>query len=201
MIEIGAPGGIRTHDQLIKSQLLYQLSYRGNLKTIYIAAKADGKFYRARLWRISSYCSSRRDEAHSKNPKSEIEVSLVTPTPAKFCFRHFRAGVWWTARIFFADADERGFDGEFFFRHGAVGELLRERMVGGRCFAEDENAAGFLVKPVQNCQRRPARLSMFQPVINAFARVRAGCVRVPAGGFVDHQQMLVLEDHARNHAP
>ena len=26
----GAPGGIRTHDQLIKSQLLYQLSYRGN---------------------------------------------------------------------------------------------------------------------------------------------------------------------------
>ena len=84
MIEIGAPGGIRTHDQLIKSQLLYQLSYRGNLKTIYIAAKADGKFYRARLWRISSYCSSRRDEAHSKNPKSEIEVSLVTPTPTNF---------------------------------------------------------------------------------------------------------------------
>jgi hypothetical protein len=28
--ENGAPGGIRTHDQLIKSQLLYQLSYRGN---------------------------------------------------------------------------------------------------------------------------------------------------------------------------
>ena len=27
----GAPGGIRTHDQLIKSQLLYQLSYRGNM--------------------------------------------------------------------------------------------------------------------------------------------------------------------------
>ncbi len=26
----GAPGGIRTHDQLIKSQLLYQLSYRGD---------------------------------------------------------------------------------------------------------------------------------------------------------------------------
>jgi hypothetical protein len=29
-LENGAPGGIRTHDQLIKSQLLYQLSYRGN---------------------------------------------------------------------------------------------------------------------------------------------------------------------------
>jgi hypothetical protein len=28
--ENGAPGGTRTHDQLIKSQLLYQLSYRGN---------------------------------------------------------------------------------------------------------------------------------------------------------------------------
>ena len=30
MEEFGAPGGIRTHDQLIKSQLLYQLSYRGD---------------------------------------------------------------------------------------------------------------------------------------------------------------------------
>jgi hypothetical protein len=29
--ESGAPGGIRTHDQLIKSQLLYQLSYRGKI--------------------------------------------------------------------------------------------------------------------------------------------------------------------------
>ena len=30
LLRNGAPGGIRTHDQLIKSQLLYQLSYRGD---------------------------------------------------------------------------------------------------------------------------------------------------------------------------
>ena len=47
----GAPGGIRTHDQLIKSQLLYQLSYRGNRTgTFYGRAKVDGKNYR---WSLS----------------------------------------------------------------------------------------------------------------------------------------------------
>jgi hypothetical protein len=38
----------------IKSQLLYQLSYRGNPENIiYPVAKAYGKFYRARFWEAS----------------------------------------------------------------------------------------------------------------------------------------------------
>ena len=37
----------------------------------------------------------------------------------EFCFRHFAI---WTVHVFITDSDERGFDGEFFFRHGAVGE-------------------------------------------------------------------------------
>jgi hypothetical protein len=41
---------------------------------------------------------------------------------------------------------------------------------------------------------------MPQPVINALARVRPGRVRVPAGGLVNHQQMLILKNHARRHA-
>ena len=124
-------------------------------------------------------------------------------------FRDFSTGA---ARVFFAEADERGFDGEFFWRHGVVGEqeiffantafgeLLGERLVGERRFAEDEDAAGFLVQPVQNGERRPARLAMTEPVVNALADVRAGRVRVPAGGFVNHQQMLVFKNHALNHA-
>ena len=48
----GAPARTRTWDQLIKSQLLYQLSYRGNLlrcvatQTFYGRVKVAGKFYR-----------------------------------------------------------------------------------------------------------------------------------------------------------
>jgi hypothetical protein len=81
----------------------------------------------------------------------------------------FAAGA---AGVFFADASQRGFHREFLFRHGAVGEqqiffvdaaggeLFRERAVGQRRFAEDEDAAGFLVEPVENGERRPARLAV-----------------------------------------
>jgi hypothetical protein len=117
-----------------------------------------------------------------------------------------------TTRIFFTNAHERSLHRKFFRWHFAVGEqkvfftdavfreLLGERFVGGRRFAEDEDAAGFLVEPVQNGERRPARLAMFQPIVNAFARVRRRRVGVPAGGFGNHQQMFVFKNHARNHA-
>ena len=48
-----------------------------------------------------------------------VIANLASGDRREFCFRHFSAG---TARVFFADADERGFHREFFFRHGAVGE-------------------------------------------------------------------------------
>ena len=56
----GAPVGTRTPNQLIKSQLLYQLSYRGKMVkvpnllqyastgTFYGRVKVDGKLYRDR---------------------------------------------------------------------------------------------------------------------------------------------------------
>ncbi len=41
--------GTRTPNQLIKSQLLYQLSYRGSAGTFYGRATVDGKIYRQSL--------------------------------------------------------------------------------------------------------------------------------------------------------
>ena len=41
--------GTRTPNQLIKSQLLYQLSYRGSAETFYGRATVDGKIYRESL--------------------------------------------------------------------------------------------------------------------------------------------------------
>jgi len=139
-------------------------------------------------------------------------LSLVTSAATKFRFRDFRARVRRTARVFFANANKRGFDGKFALRHRPVGEqkifftdaafreLLRERAVGGRRFAKDHHAAGFLVEPVQDGERGPARFAMPQPVVNALAGVWPGRVRVPAGGLVNHQQMLILKNHARRHA-
>ena len=50
-------------------------------------------------------------------------------------------------------------------------------------------------------QGGPAWFTMAQPIEKAFAGVRARSVRVPAGGLVHHQQMLILENQARQHAP
>ena len=127
----------------------------------------------------------------------------------KTCFRDFPAG---PAGIFFTNARQRGFHREFFLRHGAVGEqeiffvdaaageLFRERFVGERRLAEDKDAAGFLVQPMNDGERGPARFTVAQPVVDALAGVRRRRVRVPAGGLVDRQQMLILKNYARNHA-
>ena len=61
--------------------------------------------------------------------------------------------------------------------------MFRERLVGERRFAENEDAAGFLVQPVDDGKRGPARLAVFQPFINTFAGERRWRVRVTAGGF------------------
>jgi hypothetical protein len=42
---------------------------------------------------------------------------------------------------------------EIFLVDSARGELFGERLVGERRFAEDEDAAGFLVEPVQRGSR------------------------------------------------
>ena len=144
------------------------------------------------------------------NQLRTADCGLRIGNNGKFCFGDF-AGC--AAGIFFADACELGFDGKFFLRNLAVGEqeiffpdaadgeLFRERFVGKRRFAEDEDAAGFPVKPVQDGERGPAWFAVSQPVENPLAGKRRRRVRVPAGGFVNHQQMLVLKNHARNHAP
>ena len=115
------------------------------------------------------------------------------------------------AYIFFANPDERGFNGEpgirpgpvgqqqVFFTDAALRELFRELMVGGGGFAKDEHAAGFLVQAMQNGQGRPARFAVAQPVVEALTGVWGGCVRVPAGGLADHQQMFILKNDARRH--
>ena len=148
--------------------------------------------------------------ADCRLPIADFSLSLVTSAATKFRFRDFAAGA---GGVFFAGADERGFDRDFFRRHGAIGEqeiffadtaggeLFRERAIGQRRFAKDEDAAGFLVEPVKNGERGPTRFAMFEPVVDAFAGIRRRRVRVPAGGLVNHQQMFVLKNYARNHAP
>ena len=85
--------------------------------------------------------------------------------------------------------------------HLAERELFRQRAIGQRCFAKDENAARFLVQPMNNRQRRPTRFPVAQPVVNPFSRAGRRGVRIPAGGFVYHQQMLIFKNHARRHVP
>ena len=84
--------------------------------------------------------------------------------------------------------------------HLTIGELFGQRAICGRRFAEDYDTARFLIQPMNDGERGPARFAMPQPIVDALACVRTGRVRVHAGGFVDHQQMLVFEDHARQHA-
>ena len=86
------------------------------------------------------------------------------------------------------------------FAHAAPGELVREGPVGQRRFTEHQHAAGLLIQPVDNGQGGPARLAVFQPIVNALARVRRGRVRVPAGRFVNRQQVVIFKNHTRNHA-
>jgi hypothetical protein len=63
----------------------------------------------------------------------------------EFCFRHFSAR---TAGVFFANTDERGFHGEFFCRHGAVGEqeIFFADAAPVNCSVRDLLASGVLPK-------------------------------------------------------
>ena len=45
----------------------------------------------------------------------------------------------------------------------------------------------------------PTRLPMPQPIVEALASIGTGRVRVQAGGFVYHQQMVVFKNQARQH--
>ena len=85
---------------------------------------------------------------------------------------------------------------QIFFLHRAPGELFRERAVGQRSFAEDQHAAGFLVEPMDDGEVGPTRLAMFEPIVDAFASVGRRRVRVPTGGFVDDEQVLIFMDDA-----
>ena len=109
------------------------------------------------------HCSGGRDRRHWL-PQWNLRRSQTAATRSLFP----RFPPPRTARIFFAEPEQSGFYREFFCRHGLVGEqeiffadaalreLFRERAVGERRFAKDQHAAGFLVQPVQNRQRRPS---------------------------------------------
>lgn len=80
--------------------------------------------------------------------------------------------------------------------HLALLELLGERFVRQWSFAEDEDAAGVFVEAMEDGEARPARFAVAEPVVNALACERRGGVRVPAGGFVHHQQVFVFKEDA-----
>ena len=79
------------------------------------------------------------------------------------------------------------------------GELRGQRAIGQRGFREDHDSRGLLVEPVNDGQPCPPGLSVPQPVVETFTRVRARRMGIQAGGFVHHQQMLIFEDQARQH--
>jgi hypothetical protein len=101
LLKNGAPGGIRTHDQLIKSQLLYQLSYRGDPENIiYLVTKADGKFYRARLskdsYRLVGAPLRRRTAARQHRP-AVFNSRAAWPSSISFPARYRRTPRGWRA--------------------------------------------------------------------------------------------------------
>ena len=120
------------------------------------------------------------------------------------------AGQQRTAHVFLTNSHDGGDGGELFRPQGAVGaqkvflvdaalrELRGERTIGLGRFAKDEDAARFLVEPVDDGQLGPARLAVFEPVVNAFARKRRGRVRVPARRFVHHEQMFIFPENQRS---
>ena len=78
-------------------------------------------------------------------------------------------------------------------------ELPGQGAIGFRSLAENHQAARILVESMQDRQPGPARFAMLQPVVNSFAGMDGGCVRVPARRLVDDQQVVVLvNDAGRN---
>ena len=118
----------------------------------------------------------------------------------------------WPADIALSSADYFGFREQFvtlrrtirkqqvFLMNLPVCELFGERAIRKGGFAKHDDAARFLVEPMNDGELSPAWFAMAQPIINAFSGKRARCMRVHASGFVDHQHMLVFKNHARQHA-
>src|SRR5690242_16280559 len=53
---------------------------------------------------------------------------------------------------------------------------------------------------MNDCEPGPLWLALAQPVVNPLAGIRTGRVGVPSRWFVNHQQMLIFEYDARQHA-
>ena len=136
-------------------------------------------------------------------------MATVTDRRYKSCFRDVAAFVQRPAGISFSNPHQHTFDGELCLAHQPIRQqhiflpnhafrkLVRERAIGLGRFAEDHHPAGFLVEPMKDGEADPARLAAPQPVIDAFARMGSWRVRVPAGGLVHHQQVLVFKQDAR----
>ncbi len=95
--------------------------------------------------------------------------------------------------------------GEVMFLGGAVGELGAEAAVGEVVFGDDQAAAGVLVEPVNDAgpllaadarERRAMRQQGVDKGVLGVARARVGD---EAGGFVEHEQIVVLEQDGKVH--
>jgi len=75
-------------------------------------------------------------------------------------------------------------------------ELLSEGLIGKFGFGEDNQARGGFIEAVDDRERGPARFAIAEPVINSFARVGRGGMRVEARRFVDHEEMVILVQDA-----
>ena len=88
---------------------------------------------------------------------------------------------------------------EVFLANAAGRELRGKRAIGQRRLGKHHYARGLLVESVNDSQSCPPGLPMPQPVVEPLAGERTRRVRVQAGRFVRHQQMVILEDQARQH--
>ena len=81
----------------------------------------------------------------------------------------------------------------------AFRELLGQRAIGAGSLRENNYARGFFIQSMNDRQGCPARLAVSQPIVQALARKRTGCVRVDARRFVHDQQVIILKNYARQH--
>jgi hypothetical protein len=172
----------------------------------------------AAVKRVSKYGEPHRGGVHPdlmRAPSQRFRFNHVpaisTPAFPEPCFRRLPASMDRPAHIPFPGANERAPDRELaladrairqqevFLANAARGELPGERAIGQWRLRKHDYAGGLLVEPVNDCQLRPPGLAMSQPVVKPLAGVRAGGVRVQAGRLVHHQQMVILEDQAREH--
>src|ERR1039458_5218060 len=92
-----------------------------------------------------------------------------------------------------------GAEQQILFLKGVLLELLGQRLVGPLRLAKNDRTRRVFIEPLENGKVSPSSFAFGQPFVNPIGREPVGLVRVDAGGLVDHQQVVVLEENKSVH--